>query len=94
MSTGSFSLNYPAFHPLRFLSLLCSKRDSFVTLWVTVALGMMPKALPAQEDWSLEAAGEEAPSTSWGYCCWSCRIQVLAAVQILPKILHVLRTPR
>lgn len=41
----------------------------------------MPKALPAQEDRSAEAARVLG-------------IQVLAAVQILPKILSVLKTRR
>lgn len=48
--------------------------------WIFVALGTMPKALSAQEDCSVEAAREQVPSSSWGSCCWSWRIQMLAAV--------------
>lgn len=39
MPTCSFSLNLPALHPLRFLSLLCKKRDLFVTLLGHCGLG-------------------------------------------------------
>lgn len=87
MSTCSFSLSLPAFHPLGFLSLLCSKRDSFVTLLGHCGLG----------------ADAQSPPCTGGSLCGGCKgtssfyllgIQVLATVQTLPKILSVLKTRR